>query len=142
MRLAPFALAAAAIAASAFPPHASAAVPVTGRWYTAEKDSIVHIGQCGPVICGKVAKVLRAPPGGGSAVDSNNPDPALRTRPIQGITILSGFKEAGGEWQGQIYDPRAGKTYRSTMVKQPDGSLKVKGCVGPFCKAVTFTPAP
>lgn len=137
MRLAPFIVAMAALAAPAF-----SAVPVTGRWYTDGKDSIVHIGECGPVICGKVAKVLKAPPGGGPAVDSNNPDPALRTRPIQGITILSGFKDAGGEWEGKIYDPRAGKTYRSTMVKQSDGSLKVKGCVGPFCKAVTFTPAP
>lgn len=137
MRVAPFIL---ALAANASP--VLAAVPVTGRWYTAEKDSIVHIGQCGPVICGKVAKVLKTPPGGGPAVDSNNPDPSLRSRPIQGITILSGFKDAGGEWEGQIYDPRAGKTYRSTMAKQPDGSLKVKGCVGPFCKAVTFTPAP
>ena len=137
MRLVPFALGLTALAAPAM-----AAVPVSGRWYTEEKDSIVHIGQCGPVICGKVAKVLKAPPGGGQAVDSNNPDPALRKRPIQGIVILSDFKDAGGEWEGKIYDPRAGKTYRSTMAKQPDGTLKVKGCVGPFCKAVTFTPAP
>lgn len=121
---------------------ALAAVPVSGRWYTEEKDSIVHIGQCGAVICGKVAKVLKTPPGGGPAVDSNNPDPALRSRPIQGIVILSDFKDSGGEWEGKIYDPRAGKTYRSTMARQSDGTLKVKGCVGPFCKAVTFTPAP
>lgn len=121
---------------------ALAAVPVAGRYYTDGKDSIVQIGPCGPVVCGKVAKVLKGPPGGGRAVDSNNPDPKLRSRPIEGIIILSEFKDAGGEWEGKIYDPRAGKTYRSTMAKQPDGTLKVKGCVGPFCKAVTFTPAP
>lgn len=133
-------LIAATIAAMSIP--AFAAVPVNGRWYTTEKDSIVHIGPCGGMICGKIAKVLKAAPGGHPAVDSNNPDPALRTRPIQGIMILSEFKDAGGEWEGQLYDPRAGKTYRSTMAKQPDGTLKVKGCIGPFCKAVTFTPAP
>ncbi|OYU72628.1 MAG: hypothetical protein CFE32_23195 [Alphaproteobacteria bacterium PA3] len=60
--------------------------------------------------------------GGGRARDSNNPDPKLRSRPIEGLVILSDFKDAGGEWEGKIYDPRAGKTYRSTMVKQPDGS--------------------
>lgn len=121
---------------------ALAAVPVAGRYYTDGKDSIVQIGPCGPAVCGKVAKVLKGPPGGGRAVDSNNPDPKLRSRPIEGIIILSDFKDAGGEWEGKIYDPRAGKTYRSTMAKQSDGTLKVKGCVGPFCKAVTFTPAP
>ena len=57
--------------------------------------------------------------------------PNLRTRPIEGLVILSDFKDAGGEWEGKIYDPRAGKTYRSTLVKQADGSLKVKGGVGP-----------
>lgn len=137
MRKAIFALAVAAISVPAL-----AAVPVNGRYYTDGKDSIVQIGPCGPTVCGKVTKVLKGPPGGGRAVDANNPDPKLRSRPIEGIVILSDFKDAGGEWEGRIYDPRAGKTYRSTMVKQTDGSLKVKGCVGPFCKAVTFTPAP
>ncbi|MFM8499760.1 MAG: DUF2147 domain-containing protein [Chakrabartia sp.] len=122
--------------------HSFAATSVSGRWYTEEKDSIVQIGQCGPVVCGKVAKVLRAAPNGGKPVDANNPDPALRNRPIEGIILLSGFKESGDEWEGQIYDPRAGKTYRSTLKKQPDGSLRVKGCLGPFCRAVKFTPAP
>lgn len=128
------------LVASAAP--ALAAVPVTGRWYTEERDSIVQIGACGPVVCGKVAKVLKAPPGGGKALDTNNPDSALRSRPIEGITLLSGFRESGNEWEGQIYDPRAGKTYKSYLQKQPDGTLKVKGCVGPFCRSVTFTPAP
>jgi uncharacterized protein (DUF2147 family) len=85
---------------------------------------------------------LRAAPNGGKPVDANNPDPALRNRPIEGIILLSGFKESGDEWEGQIYDPRAGKTYRSTLKKQPDGTLRVKGCLGPFCRAVKFTPAP
>lgn len=121
---------------------AMAAVPVQGRWYTAEKDSIIHIAQCGAVVCGKVAKVLKGPPGGGRAVDANNPNPALRSRPIEGITLLTGFQDSGDEWQGEIYDPRAGKTYKSFLKKQPDGTLRVKGCVGPFCRTMTFTPAP
>jgi uncharacterized protein (DUF2147 family) len=119
-----------------------AAVSVSGRWYTEEKDSIVHISTCGPVVCGKVAKVLRAAPNGGKPLDVHNPDPALRARPIEGIILLSGFRDTGDEWEGQIYDPRAGKTYKSYIQKQSDGSLKVKGCVGPFCRSVKFTPAP
>ena len=119
-----------------------AATPVNGRWYTEEKDSIVQIGQCGSVVCGKVLKVLKGPPGGGKALDAKNPDPALRGRPIEGIVILSGFKPSGDEWEGKIYDPRGGRTYRSTLQRQPDGALKVVGGTCPFCRTVKFTPAP
>jgi len=119
-----------------------AATSVSGRWYTEEKDSIVQIGQCGPVVCGKVAKVLRAAPNGGKPVDANNPDPALRNRPIEGLIILSDFRDSGNEWVGRIYDPRGGRTYKSTMQRQPDGTLRVVGGNCPFCRAVKFTPAP
>lgn len=123
----------------ALPAHA--ATSVNGRWFTDNKDSIIEIGQCGAVVCGKVAKIIAATPGGGPAVDSNNPNPALRKRPIQGMTLLSDFKAESGEWIGKIYDPRAGKTYKSKMKKLANGTLQVKGCVGPFCRSVYFTPA-
>jgi uncharacterized protein (DUF2147 family) len=118
-----------------------AAASVNGRWYTDGQDSIVDVGQCGASVCGKVARILKPQPGGPAVpVDSNNPDPKLRNRPIQGLTILSGFRDVGSEWAGSIYDPRAGKTYKSTMVRLVNGNLKVKGCWGPFCKSVYFTP--
>lgn len=134
MRSAPFML-------LAFATPAVAAAPVGGRWFTEGKQSVVEIGQCGATLCGKVVRVLQPGPGGKPALDVNNPDPKLRTRPILGITILSGFVDSGSEWTGKIYDPRAGKTYKSTLAKQPDGNLKVKGCMGPFCRSVIFTPA-
>ena len=120
---------------------AQAATSDNGRWFTDNKDSIIEIGQCGAVVCGKVAKIIAPTPGGGPAVDSNNPNPALRKRPILGLTLLSDFKADGGEWIGKIYDPRAGKTYKSKMKKLANGTLQVKGCVGPFCRSVYFTPA-
>lgn len=119
--------------------HASA--PVNGRWYTDGKDSIVEVGPCGALVCGRVVKVLKNMPNGQPPVDANNPNPALRKRPVQGITILSGFKDTGKEWAGSIYDPRAGKTYKSTMVRLANGNLKVQGCWGIFCRSVYFTPA-
>jgi uncharacterized protein (DUF2147 family) len=121
---------------------ATAAVSVNGRYLTDEKDSIIEIGQCGAVVCGKVARILKPTPNGKPAVDSNNPDPKLRNRPILGMTLLSGFKDAGKEWAGQIYDPRRGKVFKSTMVKLANGNLRVKGCVAFFCQSVIFTPAP
>jgi uncharacterized protein (DUF2147 family) len=122
-----------------FAAPAIAAAPVTGRWYTDGKDSIVEVGPCGGHICGRVAEILKPRPGG-PAVDSNNPDPKLRSRPILGMIILSGFKDGGKEWLGSIYDPRAGKTYKSTLARLTNGTLRVKGCWGPFCRSVYFTP--
>lgn len=117
-----------------------AAVPVTGKWLTTEKDSVVVIAPCGSNLCGKIERILKPNPRG-PAVDSNNPNPALRSRPILGMAILTGFADAGKKWAGSIYDPRAGKVYRSELVKLANGNLQVKGCVGMFCKTMVWTPA-
>ncbi len=120
---------------------AQAAAPVTGRWVTESKDGVVEIYQCGATICGKLAKFLVPPPNGVGQKDINNPNKALRGRTLLGLNILTGFKEAGDQWKGQIYDPKSGKTYRSVVYKGKSGNLVVKGCIGPFCKAQTWTPA-
>jgi uncharacterized protein (DUF2147 family) len=118
-----------------------AAAPVTGRWVTQSKDGVVEIYECGASICGKIAKFLVMPPAGAGAKDLNNPNKTLRSRTILGMNILTGFKEAGNEWKGQIYDPKSGKTYRSVVYKGKSGNLVVKGCIGPFCQAQSWAPA-
>ena len=129
----------AALAMLVFP--AQAATPVTGKWLTTERDSIIEIGTCGNTVCGKVARVLKMAPDGSMPVDSNNPNPAMRNRPIQGSMILTGFTDGGKVWNGRIYDPRAGKTYKSKLTRNPDGSLNVEGCVAFICRKFTWTPA-
>jgi uncharacterized protein (DUF2147 family) len=118
-----------------------AAAPITGRWVTQSKDGVVEIYPCGTTICGKIAKFLVTPPAGNGAKDLNNPNKALRSRTILGMNILTGFKEVGDEWKGQIYDPKSGKTYRSVVYKGKSGNLVVKGCIGPFCQAQTWAPS-
>ncbi len=120
---------------------AHAAAPVTGRWVTQSKDGVVEIYECGATICGKLAKFLVTPPNGAGQKDINNPDKALRNRTLLGMNILTGFKADGNEWKGKIYDPKSGKTYRSVVYKGKSGNLVVKGCIGPFCQAQTWTPA-
>ena len=129
----------AAVATIATAP-AFAAAPVSGKWLTTEKDSIVEIAPCGAAVCGRIHRIL-APTHKGPPRDTNNPDPALRGRTIQGLTILSGFKDNGKTWLGSIYDPRAGKVYKSYLTRMANGTLQVKGCVGPFCKTMVWTPA-
>jgi uncharacterized protein (DUF2147 family) len=106
--LAPAALFAAGFAAAS----ADAATPIAGRWMTEEKTAIVTVGPCGSNVCGRLTTLLKQPPSG-PPVDSNNPDPALRRRPLEGLVILSGFADKGDDWRGKIYDPKSGKTYKS-----------------------------
>lgn len=115
----------------------AAPAPVTGRWLTAEGKAIVEIAPCGAQLCGRIARVLKPRPGG-PAVDANNPDSAKRGQPIEGLTILTGLTASGDRWNGRIYDPESGRTYRSELVGQGN-QLKVRGCFGPFCRTQTWT---
>ena len=118
---------------------ALAAPSVSGRWLTKGQDSIVEIAPCGAQLCGRVVKILKAVQGG-PATDRNNPDPALRSRPLLGLPILTGFTDKGGSWGGTIYDPRNGKSYRSFLARNPDGTLKVQGCIAFLCQTQAWAP--
>ncbi len=130
-----------AVAASALPFAALAApAPITGQWVTEDGVALVTIGRCGASLCGRVAKVLKPNPKF-SQTDVNNPDKSKRGRPIVGLPVLTGFAPDGDEWRGRIYDPKTGKDYRSVVHRAANGTLSVKGCVGPFCKSQTWRPA-
>ena len=51
-----------------------------------------------------------------------------------------GFEGAGGSWKnGRAYDPEGGTSYKSYLELQPDGSLKVSGCVLFICESRRWT---
>lgn len=112
----------------------AAADSIDGLWTTAEKNGQVRIGDCGATRCGRLAKFLVVPPQGADQRDTNNPEPSLRSRKLLGIPILTGFKSDGEVWRGTIYDPKAGKSYRSILKRRNATTLEVKGCIGPFCQ--------
>ena len=119
---------------------AFAAEPVTGTWLTDARDGIVEIAPCGAKLCGRLAKMLVAPKG--PSTDRNNPDPALRSRPLVGLTVLTGFASDGDVWRGTGYDPKAGKNYATTLQRLGPDTLKVKGCVmGFLCRSAIWTRA-
>lgn len=113
-----------------------------GLWYT--DSSHVEIYACGDRLCGRI-QALDEPldEEGNPKTDGNNPDPALRDRPIIGMDLISGFsRKSETVWDGgTIYDPRDGKTYQCKMTLQKDGTLKVRGYVGLalFGKTVVWT---
>lgn len=123
------------LAALLLPSPVFAAAPIAGAWRTQDGKAVVTIGACGAAQCGHVSQILK-PEGPGPAVDRFNPDPKLRTRPILGMPILTGFTDNGNDWRGQIYDPEGGKTYKSIVSRLPDGRLKVQGCILFICRTL------
>lgn len=124
-------LAGAALAIAAAGP---AAADPAGLWTTPKAR--VKISDCGGGLCATVVS-LKEPntPDGQPKVDKNNPDKSKQSRPIVGISILSGMKPSGDQWQGQIYNPEDGRTYKAYMSEE-GGALKVQGCAlgGLACK--------
>lgn len=118
---------------------AAAPASIQGLWLTDDHKGVVRIAPCGARMCGTIARVLDTNPAR-VTTDRNNPDPRLRGRPIAGLQILSGFERSGSGWKGGLaYDPKTGRSYRSTLALNPDGSLKVTGCVLFICKSIRWT---
>jgi len=120
---------------------AFAADPIEGEWLTQAGTAKVKIGPCAGQpgkMCGNISWLKN--PADAKATDTNNPDAKLRTRTIMGLPMLHGFKPAApGKWTGgKIYDPQAGKTYDSKLSVNPNGTLKVEGCIAVICQAQTW----
>ncbi|HMT45333.1 MAG TPA: DUF2147 domain-containing protein [Chakrabartia sp.] len=117
----------------------AAAQPISGKWLTDDGKGVVEIAPCGAHLCGRITRLMVK--AGANPTDRNNPDPALRTRPLVGLNILSGFRDTGGAWEGTIYSPERGRSFRSVVKRNADGSLAVKGCMGPICQTQRWTPS-
>src|SRR3954451_18240973 len=82
-----------------------------GDWITADRGALVRIAPCGPKLCGTISRVLARGPEVPSA-EVNNPQPRLRSRPLVGLQVLSGFTSRGSDWvEGRAYDPQSGRSY-------------------------------
>ncbi|MGE0239828.1 MAG: DUF2147 domain-containing protein [Parvibaculaceae bacterium] len=118
---------------------ASAADP-SGTWRLASGKVTVKVRQCGGEICANIVG-LKEPTykDGTPKIDRHNKNPALRNRPLMGLSVLSDMKPTGdNSWSGAIYNADDGKTYSATM-SLSGSTMKLKGCVaGIFCKTQTF----
>ena len=127
------------LSVACFSTAAFAAPNVSGNWLTEDKSAIIAIGPCAEQLCGSIAKVLVDRPGA-PKTDIHNPDPSLRGRPFIGLRIISGLNPAPTRWEGgRIYDPKSGKSYKSYLQLNGDGSLKVAGCITVFCRSERWT---
>jgi len=113
---------------------------ILGTWLTQDKDGTVQIYLAAS---GKFEGRIVDDSGGPEQLDDKNPDPVLRTRPLNGAVILQGFRYTGdGKWtDGTIYDPDNGKTYRCSMELKGADALSVRGYIGAplFGRSVLWT---
>ncbi|WBO23192.1 DUF2147 domain-containing protein [Sphingomonas abietis] len=130
---------AAGVALLALATSASAYAPATpaGRWLTEDGKAVVEIMPCGAALCGAILRILKRDPDA-PRTDIHNADPRLRQRPMDNLTILSGFVPDRSRWRGQVYDPRSGRTYKSFVDVRPDGTLVLTGCIWMLCQTQTW----
>lgn len=100
---------------------------ILGEWTSPKKDSRILIYKNGNTYEGKILWGT-----GGPETDVKNPKAELRSRKLVGTVILTGFKYDGGlSWvDGEIYDPREGKTYSCKMKLKSNQTLSIRGYVG------------
>src|SRR6266568_1184486 len=99
------------------------AVDPTGDWRVADGVANIRVAQCNGSMWGVVA--WEKEPGGR---DTNNPDPAKKTRPTLGMPILIDMKKKAGtdQWEGQVYNAKDGQLYSSTIKPVGTDQLEIQ----------------
>jgi uncharacterized protein (DUF2147 family) len=114
---------------------AQSAEDAFGTWKHPENGSNISMFKCGSGLC---AKIVSAPDG--QKTDDKNADESKRSRPIIGLSIMSGAQKTATGWSGQIYNRMDGKTYSGNITVKSKSSLELQGCsLGVFCKTVTWS---
>ncbi|MGO8954267.1 MAG: DUF2147 domain-containing protein [Rhodomicrobium sp.] len=116
-------------------PAFAAAEDAIGTWKDADTGGITQIYACDGGICIKVVT-----PSKDRAVDTNNPDPALKGRSMAGAVIMQGAAKDGADrWKGKVYNSEDGKTYSGWVIVKSKDEVKLEGCVlGILCKTHTW----
>jgi uncharacterized protein (DUF2147 family) len=113
----------------------------TGTWLTEDGEARVRIYNCGQGLCGTVLSLKEPndPETGKPKLDKFNQDTGKRGRPIIGVELMSGLKPNGtpDQWEGSLYNPEDGNTYKGILTAQSLLTLKLQGCVlgGLICKS-------
>jgi uncharacterized protein (DUF2147 family) len=131
-----------AVALSAFVGAAVAAHADPRGLWLAQDGAKVRVASCGKGLCGKiaVAKSPTNPDTGQPWTDKDNPDAALRSRPVVGIEVfISMMPDGPGKWSGELYNINGGQTVPGHLYEIDARTLKVEGCAGGLCGSQNLT---
>ena len=115
---------------------------VLGYWLTDEATAKIEIYKEAGKYNGRIVWIDEPnDENGNPKLDVENPDESLRSRPLMGLNLVSGFVFNDDQWEdGEIYDPKEGKLY-SCRMRLKKNKLEVRGYVGVpmFGKTVVWT---
>jgi uncharacterized protein (DUF2147 family) len=99
-----------------------------GTWLLASKVAL-QVFDCDGLLCGRIVWLQRPRSADGQPdVDHQNPDPALRQRPLCGLVIVWGLQPNGpSQWSGGfLYDAEDGSTYDVTAELTDPNTLSAR----------------
>ena len=106
---------------------------IVGQWYNAEKDAVITLFEDGQTVSGKITW-MKFPndENGNPNTDPLNPDESLRSRARMGMVMMNGFTyDEDNVWNdGELYDPKKGKTYSGMMTLKDENTLDLRGYIG------------
>jgi len=115
---------------------------ILGLWTTDKGKGRVDIARCAAPkqgLCGTIVWISEPTDKQGKPVtDKANQNASLRNRPIVGLRIFEGWREAGpNKWKGAVYDPEDGRDYDVDISLAGD-RLTLKGCIAFLCDSDTW----
>lgn len=114
---------------------------IVGNWLVQSADAVIRIERHGDSYEGTIAWQLRNTYGpedgpeldGKTVTDRNNPDPALRSRPLDGLRLLWGLRYDADAQQwtdGHVYDSDNGHVFQCQMRLLDPNHLRLRGYLG------------
>ena len=106
---------------------------IEGVWWNAEKTAKIQVYEQDGKYFGKIIH-LEEPldERGQPKTDKENPNDKLRKRKMNGLVILTNLQhDSGNEYEdGEIYDPKSGKTYAANAELVNKDQLDLRGYIG------------
>ena len=106
---------------------------IVGEWYNAEKDAVITLFEENETVSGKITW-MESPndDNGNPKTDPLNPDENLKSRARMGMVMMSGFAyDENSVWDdGELYDPKKGKTYNGMMTLKDKNTIDLRGYIG------------
>jgi len=106
---------------------------IVGEWYNAEKDAVITLFEENETVFGKITW-MKFPndDNGNPKTDPLNPDKKLKSRARMGMIMMSGFAyDEDNVWDdGELYDPKKGKSYSGMMTLKDKNTIDLRGYIG------------
>ena len=113
------------------------AASIEGLWLTENGKAIIQFSKCeegaDSKFCGNIVWSQNPRDEDGNLkLDVNNPDPALKSRPVCGIRLIGDLQKTTEDFyeDGWVYHPKKGKSYGAEVTVVSAEQLEMRGFLG------------